>query len=57
MRRTFGVDVLESPRTVPAVMALIEHARVVERILRHLGLPTDRPVARPARAPRHLGRL
>jgi hypothetical protein len=27
------------------------HARVVERILRHLGLPTDRPEPRPPRAP------
>ena len=31
--------------------ALIEHARIVERILRHVGLPTDRPEPRPARAP------
>ena len=33
------------------LLALIEHQRIVERILRHLGLPTDRPEARPARAP------
>jgi hypothetical protein len=33
------------------LVALIERARVVDRILRHLGLPTDRPVPRPARAP------
>ena len=33
------------------LLALIEHARVVERILRHLGLPTDRPEPRPPLAP------
>jgi hypothetical protein len=32
-------------------LALIEQARIVERILRHPGRPTDRPVPRPARAP------
>ena len=31
-------------------MALIENALVVARILRHLGLPTDRPEFRPARS-------
>jgi hypothetical protein len=31
-------------------MALIEQALVVERILRHLGLPTGRPEPRPPRA-------
>jgi hypothetical protein len=25
------------------LLALIEYARIVERILRHLGLPADRP--------------
>src|SRR5207247_9916742 len=45
MRRTFGVDVLECPRCGGRLrlMALIEHARVVEPILRHLGRPTGRP--------------
>jgi hypothetical protein len=33
------------------LLALIEAAAVIGRILRHFGLPTDRPVARPARAP------
>jgi hypothetical protein len=53
MRRTFGIDVLDCPRCGSRVrlLALIEHARIVERILRHLGLPTDRPEPRPARAP------
>jgi hypothetical protein len=31
--------------------ALIDEASVIERILRHLGLPTDVPTARPGRAP------
>ena len=53
MRRTFGIDVLDCPRCGGRLrlLALIEHARIVERILRHLGLPTDRPAPRPARAP------
>jgi hypothetical protein len=33
------------------LIALIEQAHVVERILRHLGLKTDRPEPRPGRAP------
>jgi hypothetical protein len=32
-------------------VALIEARPVIERILRHLGLPTDVPAARPSRAP------
>lgn len=32
-------------------MALIEQAAVVQRMLRHFGLPTEVPEARPARAP------
>ena len=53
MRRTFGIDVLDCPRCGGRLrlLALIEHARAVERILRHLGLPTDRPEPRPVRAP------
>jgi hypothetical protein len=53
MRRTFGIDVLECPRCGGRLrlMALIEQAQVVERILRHLGLPTGRPEPRPPRAP------
>jgi hypothetical protein len=30
---------------------LIEDTAVIDRILRHLGVPTDLPVAPPARAP------
>ena len=49
----FGIDVLDCPCCGGRLrlLALIEHARIVERILRHLGLPTDRPLPRPARAP------
>jgi hypothetical protein len=60
MRRTFGIDVLDCPRCGGQLrlLALIEHARIVERILRHLGLPTDRPESRPACAPpRHVDDL
>jgi hypothetical protein len=57
MRRTFGIDVLDCQRCGGRLrlLALIEHARIVERILRHLGLPTDRPELRPARAPPRRG--
>jgi hypothetical protein len=53
MRRTFGFDVLACPRCDSRLrlIALIEEVAVIGRILRHLGLPTDLPVARPARAP------
>lgn len=53
MRRTFGIDVLDCPRCGGRLrlLALIEHARIVECILRRLGQPTDRPERRPARAP------
>ena len=57
MQRAFGVDVLACPRCGGRLrlVALIEHAAVIQRILRHLGLPTDVPEPRPARAPpRHL---
>ena len=33
------------------LVATIAQRAVVDRILRHLGLPTDLPVPRPARAP------
>ncbi len=33
------------------LIALIEEAAVIDRILRHLGLPTETPAPRPARAP------
>jgi Putative transposase len=53
MQRTFGFDVLACPRCGGRfrLVALIEHAEAVRRILRHLGLPTEVPPPRPARAP------
>jgi hypothetical protein len=49
MRRTFGVDVLACPRGPGRLrlMALIDQVSVIQRILRHLGLPTDVPEPRP----------
>ncbi len=53
IRRT-GFDVLECPRCGGRLqlIAVIEDPAVIERNLRHLGLPTDIPEARPARPPR-----
>jgi hypothetical protein len=53
MRRTFGLDVLACARCGGRLrlVALIDHASVVQRILRRLGLPTELPEPRPARAP------
>ena len=53
MRRTFGFDVLACPRCGGRLrlIALIEQASVIQRILRHLGLPAEIPEPRPARAP------
>ena len=50
IRRSFGFDVLECPRCGgrPQLIAVIEGPAVIERILRHPGLPTDIPEARPA---------
>ncbi|HUE85853.1 MAG TPA: hypothetical protein VMO26_07210 [Vicinamibacterales bacterium] len=60
MRRTFEFDVLACPRCGGRLrlVALIEQASVVQWIFRHLGLPTEIPEPRPARAPsRPLERL
>ena len=53
MARTFGFDVLACPRCGGRLrlIALIDHAPVIERILRHVGLPTEVPAPGPARAP------
>jgi len=53
MARTFGFDVLACPRCGGRLrlIALIEEAAVIGRILRHLGLPIEIPSPRPARAP------
>jgi hypothetical protein len=55
MQRTFGFDVLACPRCGGRLrlVALIEEAAVIDRILRHLGLPAELPAPRPARAPPH----
>jgi hypothetical protein len=54
MRRAFGFDVLACPRCGGRLrlLALIQHRTAVERILRHLGLPTERPEPWPPE-PRH----
>ena len=60
IRRTFGVDVLACPRCGERLrlVALIEQASMIQRILRHFGLPTDVPEPRSARAaPRLLDRI
>ena len=53
MRRSLGFDVLACPRCGGRLrlIALIEDPAVVQRVLRHLGLPPEIPEARPARAP------
>jgi hypothetical protein len=53
MQRSFGFDVLACPRCGNRLelVALIEEAAVIRRILRHLGLPTEVPAARLARPP------
>lgn len=53
MRRVFGYDVLSCPHCgqTMRLIALIEQADVIRRILRHLGLPTEVPEPAPARAP------
>jgi hypothetical protein len=53
MRRVFGYEALSCPRCgrTMRLIALIEQADVIRRILRHLGLPTEVPEPAPARAP------
>ncbi len=53
MQRSFGFDVLACPRCPGrlTLVALIQEPAVILRILRHLGLPDDMPVMRPARDP------
>lgn len=52
MRRAFGFDVLACTRCGGRLrlIALLDASDVTQRILRHLGLPTEVPAARPARA-------
>jgi len=53
LREGGGLDVLACPRCGGRLrlIAVIEQASVIERILRHLRLPTEVPTPRPARAP------
>jgi hypothetical protein len=53
MRRTFGFDVLACSRCGGRLrlIAIIERPPVIQRILRHLGLPDVVPAARAPRAP------
>jgi hypothetical protein len=53
MQRSFGFDVLACPRCGGRLelIALIENAPVIRRILGHLDLPTELPTPRPARPP------
>ena len=53
MRRTFGFDVLACPRCDGCLrlIAVIDHTPVIQKILRHLGLPSEIPVPTAARAP------
>jgi len=57
MVRTFGFDVLACPRCGGRLrlIALIQEAAVIRRILAHLDLPTDVPAPYPARAPPDIG--
>jgi hypothetical protein len=57
MRRTFGFDVLACPRCGGRLrlIALIEQGSVIARVLGRLGVPTEIPPPRPARAPPAIG--
>ena len=53
MQRSFGFDVLACPRCAGRLklVALIQDGAVIQRILRHLGLPDVVPGMHPSRAP------
>jgi hypothetical protein len=53
LRRIFAVDVLACTQCGGRLrlIATVEEPAIVDRILRHLGLPTDVPVLLPARPP------
>lgn len=53
MQRTYGIDVLACPWCGGRLrlIALIEEAAEIDRILRHLGVPMEIPAPRPARSP------
>jgi hypothetical protein len=51
LRRAFGFDVLTCPcGGRRRLVALIDEATVIRRILEHRGLPTEIPVPRPGRS-------
>jgi len=56
LRRVFQIDILQCPRCQGrlTVLAAINDPSVAQKILRHLGLPTDGPRCAPARAPPEL---
>ncbi len=57
LRRSFGLDVLACPRCHGGRMRLvatIKDKTVIDKILRHLGWPTEPPPAAPPRAPPQL---
>lgn len=57
LQRTFTADLLRCPRCLNGpllIIAFITDLAVVERILPHLGLPTDLPAPAPARHPAQL---
>jgi hypothetical protein len=51
LKRTFGVDVLECPtcKGRMKLLAVVTKPKSIERILRHLGEPTEPPTRAPAR--------
>ena len=53
MRRTFSIDILACADCGGRLrlLATIADRAVIEKILRHLGLPADLPNPAPARAP------
>jgi len=53
LKRTFDVDALQCPKCFGRMklIAMIEQPEVIEKILDHLGLPTEKPCALPARSP------
>jgi hypothetical protein len=54
LKRVFGEEILVCSRCghrSMRVIAAIDDPPLVERILAHLGLPTERPVISPARSP------
>jgi len=59
MRRVFDLDVLQCPRCGGrmSVIATIEAADVLRKILGHLGLPSEPPAPLPARPPPALSDL